>query len=96
MSYSSDGKVYMGIEIFPEEAECYLGGLYKALRRKGSETTIVEEPAEWSAEGGPYQLRDRSPRVLPKFLKDVAIKPSLIIACDITMTNFGQAYLESK
>ncbi|KUK66868.1 MAG: hypothetical protein XD87_0447 [candidate division WS6 bacterium 36_33] len=96
MSLSSDGKVYIGIEIVPEEAELYLGGLYNKLRSEGSQTTIIEKAEEWDVENGQYQLRNNFLKVLPKFLRDATTEPSLIIACDITMTNFGQAYLKGK
>lgn len=96
MSCSSQGRIYIGIEIAPEDAERYLGTLYNYLCSEDSQTGVVEKPEEWNIEGGPYQLRDRSLRVLPKFLRGVVVKPSLIIGCDITRTNFGQAYLKSR
>jgi hypothetical protein len=96
MSCSSQGRIYIGIEIAPEDAERYLGTLYNCLCSEDSQTGVVEKPEEWNIEGGPYQLRDRSLRVLPKFLRGVVVKPSLIIGCDITRTNFGQAYLKSR
>jgi hypothetical protein len=96
MSLSHDGKVYIGIEIVPEEAELYLEGLYNKLRSEGSQTTIIEKAEEWDVENGPYQLRNNFLKALPKFLRDTAAKPSLIIACDVTTTNFGQAYLKGK
>ncbi|MFA7628155.1 MAG: hypothetical protein WCY37_01920 [Candidatus Dojkabacteria bacterium] len=96
MSLSSDRKVYIGIEIVPEVAEQYLRGLYNHLLSEDSETVIVERPEGWNADCGPYQLRNRSLKVLPKFLRGVVVKPSLIIACDVTKSNFGQAYLKRK